>query len=162
MTIAEQLQQQYDAATLQRILACAADHSTHTDGDGRVRQIRVRDIVADAWNQRRLTEALARLDQGERPPPIDAYGHRLPDGSLLYTLGDGMHRTVAARLRQRAMIRARVRGQYRCIAQPLVLYREALWRAEVDHLTLKMSIRHGEDPSVVEGLRLLGLVKALN
>lgn len=65
-------------------------------------------ILATAWSPERLVRCLEKEAEGTKPPPVYLIPYVLPDLDTYYVVGDGMHRTVAARLRQHRLIEARV------------------------------------------------------
>lgn len=78
-----------------------------------VASVSVERVLAWAWAERRLEECAARLAAGERAPAIRVSRYWL-HGLALYTVGDGMHRTVAARQAGRKRISAFVAWESTC------------------------------------------------
>ncbi len=74
------------------------------------RRINPRLVLAQAWHPEKLQAAQRQLAVGEPIHPIDVTGLRVPGLPELFTVTDGMHRTVAARLADHDEIRATVCG----------------------------------------------------
>jgi len=163
MTIAEHLQRRYPPLLLGRILAYACTVPVETDTAVVIRLIGLRQIAAEAWNDRRLAEALARLEAGESPPPIDASRWQLLDGSSLYALMDGNRRMVAARMRGHRMIRARLYGTLQCREpRSLVWGGSALCEDAGSRLAGAHLYRDDQDaPAIIGALQMLGLVRPI-
>jgi len=70
-------------------------------------------VLANAWNEGRLNRARRMLAEGHKAPQI--YVNRLIwRGEAYYTVSNGNHRTVAARLARHKFITARLFGETTC------------------------------------------------
>jgi hypothetical protein len=163
MTIAEHLQRKYPGELLTRILGWVADPKTWQDGDGRTHMIGVRHVVAYAWNGGRLSRALQQLDAGTAAPPIIAYRIRFYDGSYLYNVGDGLHRTMAARTRGHTSIRARVEQTARCRQPRAYVWEHGnLWEDCGADLSYRLTVKTADERTIMGALTLLGLVRPVS
>lgn len=78
----------------------------------RICEVDPRFVLAQAWQVNRLEDAQRRISQGVAEHPIQLSGIRFPGLPELYSVTDGMHRTVAARLAGRTTIHAVVDGYW--------------------------------------------------
>ena len=71
-------------------------------------------VLANAWNKDRLERASLLLARKRKAPPIHV-NRLIWRGEAYYTVADGNHRTVAARLAGQERITARLFGEVTCI-----------------------------------------------
>ena len=118
----------YPAQVLADLLPTLAEIDDSSDL-GHAAAISVDRVVAWAWNEGRLERATRLLAAGEKAPPIRVSRYWL-HGEALYSVADGMHRTVAARQAGRQRIRAVIGGEVQCHPERYLLERSTrrLWR----------------------------------
>jgi uncharacterized ParB-like nuclease family protein len=125
---------------------------------GHVRSISVSKVMAWAWHPRRLERCQKRLAAGERPPAIAVSRYWL-QGQSYYLVGDGHHRTVAAREAGLLRIRARIGSENWCRPEVCWLDQTILWR-EHEHeqfgRVLKLAFSPVEPP-LAEALARVGV-----
>lgn len=91
-----------------------------------IRSISPHNVLAHAWVPDRLRNVLSAMDEGIGLEPIRVRGYAFPDGSMLYSVGDGNHRTIGARLRDKKRIRAKITSIENCDPSLYVLYGNAV------------------------------------
>jgi len=98
---------------------------------GHTAAIAVDRVAAWAWNPGRLARAERLLAAGHQAPPITVSRYWL-HGEALYTVADGMHRTVAARQAGRQRIRAKITSEIECHPEHFVIDGASgrLWRGQ--------------------------------
>jgi hypothetical protein len=139
------------------------DQGTAVSHEPLTRLISVRLINTVPWHGGWLRDALARLDAGESAPPIIVGRRCFLDGSYVYMVDDGMHRTKAAKIRGLTRIRARV--TYTVQSRPprsLVWKHEQLWEGLEDAPTLRavgLYANSQDCHAILEALQLLGLMR---
>lgn len=125
---------------------------------GHVSSISIAKVMAWAWHSGRLERCRRRLAEGERPPAIAVSRYWLQDQSY-YLVGDGHHRTVAAREAGLLRIRARIGSENWCRPEVCWLDQTTLWR-EHEHeqfgRVLKM-VFNPVEPSLAEALMSVGV-----
>ncbi len=97
-----------------------------------VRWIPVEQVLVAPWHAGRLVECVEKLQAGENPPAIVVVGIQLGE-KLYYSISDGNHRTLAARICGRIKIKAEIHGKY--VIPPLdrfYLHDRLVWRYEDD------------------------------
>jgi len=116
------------AEVLAALLPALADLDT-CQSLNHVAAVAVDRVAAFAWNPGRLERCRRLLAAGEKAPPVHLSRYWL-HGQALYTVSDGMHRTVAAREAGRRRIRARIGGECWCAPEQhwLEVASGRLWR----------------------------------
>jgi hypothetical protein len=112
--LADKLLKAFPVQVIERSLALLSDHKNYTEINA-IRSISPSKVLAEAWQYERLRNCLDLLEKGMVPKPIYVECFALPDGSRLYGLSDGNHRTIAARLKGQARIRAYIVGIRRMV-----------------------------------------------
>ena len=115
-----------------QVLAAVLPHLIELEDSrdvGHTAAISVDRVVAWAWNEGRLARATRLLAAGEKAPPIRVSRYWL-HGEALYSVGDGMHRTTAARQAGRKRITAVISGEVQCHPERYLIERSTgrLWR----------------------------------
>jgi len=125
---------------------------------GHTRAISVDRVVAWAWNPGRLARAARLLAAGEKAPPIHVSRHWLC-GEALYTVADGMHRTMAARQAGRQRITAVIGGEVQCHPERYMLERSTgrLWREVPPDKRLITLVQSDIGPEVAAALVAVGV-----
>ena len=84
-------------------------------------------VLAVAWSNWRLERCRQQLKEGTQAPPVDVSRFWVGD-RCWYILGDGNHRTVAAREVGNVTIEARVGGECRIDVAQFALKNDILWQ----------------------------------
>jgi len=109
----------------------------HEDREGRkvgeAKSIPLENVLAVAWNPGRLEQCRRQLAERTTPPRIVVVGLRREGHPTLYAVGDGMHRTVAAKELGKKTIRANVEGFYDCDPARFILCRNTLWDTQPEN-----------------------------
>ena len=116
-----------------QVLAAVLPHLIELEDSrdvGHTAAISVDRVVAWAWNEGRLERATRLLAAGEKAPPIRVSRYWL-HGEALYSVADGMHRTIAARQAGRQRIRAVIGSEVQCHPERYLieLATGRMWRA---------------------------------
>lgn len=122
---------------------------------GIIRSIGVGSVLAKPWNRGRLDRCRRQLAEGTKPPPIKVVGLRRRGHKTLYSVGDGMHRTTAAREAGKKTVRAEISGWHTCDPTRFVIWRGWLWRLETSGGY--KSVTDDIDPDIVPSLIGLGV-----
>lgn len=105
----------------------------------KVRAVPVSHVLAEPWSQQRLKRALSLLSEGQKAPPIFVTGFRLLNGPVLYSVGDGLHRTCAARMVGKRTVRALVGCIHAVDPSGYRLYQGRVWCVRGSRLELVMA-----------------------
>lgn len=116
----------YPSAVVDRALRMMGSDSEWKSTD-LTRWLKPNRVLAEPWNDFRLSRARRLLAAGENAPSIQVVGYRLGREPAIYVVGDGIHRTVAAREVGRR-IKARIGGYYRLQPASFVLRHDYLCR----------------------------------
>ena len=125
---------------------------------GYTRAINVDRVVAWAWNEGRLARAARLLAAGEKAPPIRVSRYWIR-GEALYTVADGMHRTIAARQAGRKRITAVIGGEVQCHPERYLLERSTgrLWREVPPDKRLITLVQSDIGPELAAALVAVGV-----
>lgn len=99
----------------------------------KVQRIAIKRVLAHLWHEGRMKDCLARLESGEKAPPIHVCGYILHDEAW-YTVEDGNHRTLAAREAGKTQISAKVGGITVCKPKLYTIYDHILWKHLKDNI----------------------------
>jgi hypothetical protein len=116
--------QDHSPLLLSRALMLLAGEWTSS---GAVRWLDPSLILAEAWKPARLQRCREKLVAGKQAPPIAVVGFRLGRRQVLYSVSDGMHRTVAHREAGRK-VKAAIGGYYLIEPERHALWKGHLWR----------------------------------
>ena len=147
----------YPAQVLADLLPALAEFEDSRDL-GYTRAISVDRVVAWAWNEGRLARATRLLAAGEKAPPIHVSRYWLC-GEALYSVADGMHRTIAARQAGRQRIIARIGGEVQCHPERYMLERSTgrLWREVPPDKRLITLVQSDIGPELAAALVAVGV-----
>lgn len=139
----------------------AGDMRRETARRGKVgifRDIPVNAVLATAWNPGRLERCRRHLEEGNVAPRIRVMEVRRPGHPTIYTVEDGMHRTVAARDAEMKTIRAEVTVWITCDPARFFLFQGVLYDTVADNPDDYRLVTHRLKPDVIAALLEIGVI----
>lgn len=131
-------------------------------GDGRelghYAAVSVNRVLAQAWNDDRLTECRLLLAAGEKAPAVHLSRYWL-HGQAFYVVCDGMHRTTAAREAGRQRIWARIDSESWCKPEQhwLEVATGRLWQEVQPGGQVLSLVRNGVEAELAAALLAVGV-----
>lgn len=89
-------------------------------------QIPLDQVLAVAWSDARLERCRRLLAEGSTPDPIQVSRYRVGE-AVYYTLSDGNHRAVAAKMAGHTLIVAEVEGECTCTCDQFAVDEATGW-----------------------------------
>lgn len=124
---------------------------------GIFRDIPVGAVLATAWNPSCLERCRRHLENGSLAPRIRVAEVRRKGQPTLYTVDDGMHRTIAAREADMKMIRAEVTGWITSDPARFFLFQGVLYDTVADNPDDFRLVTHRIKPDVIAALIDIGV-----